>query len=553
MANWNLPTVNSLYTDFITEVKDRDTDVAKGLDPAIVTVTNPSTNMIRWNSASNKWQKYDGGSWNDLTATYAISISGTAGAVDWSDVTSTPTTLAGYGITDAQPLDSDLTAVAALSTTGLAVRTGAGTWATRSLTQPAAGLTISNSDGVSGSPTFALANDLLALESLASTGIARRTAASTWSVGTSIATAEIADDAVTYAKIQNVSATDRLLGRSTAGAGDIEEITCTAAGRALLDDANAAAQRATLDVPSNAEAVLDTVFDAKGDILTASAADTPARLAVGTDGYALTADSAQATGLAWAEFPLPRSYLAGLGLANNGTDATNDIDIAVGECRDSTNVVNLVLASALTKRLDAAWAVGTNQGGLDTGSIANTTYHVWLIKRSDTGVVDALFSTSVSAPTMPAGYDYKRRIGSFVRVGAAIQLFTQTGDEFLLTTPVLDVNDGSATAAAQTLTLGSVPTGLKLNAIVVAGLLFSSGNNQVYFSSLDQADSAPSTSVAPLFDTSAYNIGTSIFSTGRFTIRTNTSAQIRSRKVGSTTEVIKVVTHGWIDRRGRDD
>ena len=61
-----------------------------------------------------------------------------------------------------------------------------------------------------------------------------------------VGTTNIANDAVTYAKIQNVSATDKLLGRSTAGAGDIEEITCTAAGRALLDDADAAAQRTTL-------------------------------------------------------------------------------------------------------------------------------------------------------------------------------------------------------------------------------------------------------------------------------------------------------------------
>ena len=37
-------------------------------------------------------------------------------------------------------------------------------------------------------------------------------------------TADINGDQVTYAKIQNVSATDRLLGRDTAGAGDIEEI-----------------------------------------------------------------------------------------------------------------------------------------------------------------------------------------------------------------------------------------------------------------------------------------------------------------------------------------
>lgn len=56
----------------------------------------------------------------------------------------------------------------------------------------------------------------------------------------------IPNDTVTYAKIQNVSATDRLLGRSTAGAGDVEEIPCTAAGRALIDDANASAQRTTL-------------------------------------------------------------------------------------------------------------------------------------------------------------------------------------------------------------------------------------------------------------------------------------------------------------------
>lgn len=67
-------------------------------------------------------------------------------------------------------------------------------------------------------------------------------------VSNSGATWTIDNDAVTYAKMQDVSATDRLLGRSTAGAGNVEEITCTAAGRALLDDADAAAQRTTLGV-----------------------------------------------------------------------------------------------------------------------------------------------------------------------------------------------------------------------------------------------------------------------------------------------------------------
>lgn len=59
-----------------------------------------------------------------------------------------------------------------------------------------------------------------------------------------VTTAKIADGAVTYAKLQDASA-NVVLGR-TGTSGDVEEISCTAAGRALLDDADAAAQRTTL-------------------------------------------------------------------------------------------------------------------------------------------------------------------------------------------------------------------------------------------------------------------------------------------------------------------
>ena len=68
----------------------------------------------------------------------------------------------------------------------------------------------------------------------------------------SVTTAKLANDAVTYAKLQNVSATDRLLGRSSVGAGDVEEITCTAFGRSLIDDADAASARTTLSVQPTA-------------------------------------------------------------------------------------------------------------------------------------------------------------------------------------------------------------------------------------------------------------------------------------------------------------
>jgi hypothetical protein len=44
-----------------------------------------------------------------------------------------------------------------------------------------------------------------------------------------------------------------------------------------------------------------SLLDAKGDLIAASAADTPARLAVGTNGYILAADSSTSTGLRWLE------------------------------------------------------------------------------------------------------------------------------------------------------------------------------------------------------------------------------------------------------------
>lgn len=63
---------------------------------------------------------------------------------------------------------------------------------------------------------------------------------------TGLPTAGLLDDSVTYAKMQNISATDKLLGRATAGAGDVEEIALTAAARTVLDDTTVAAMATTL-------------------------------------------------------------------------------------------------------------------------------------------------------------------------------------------------------------------------------------------------------------------------------------------------------------------
>jgi hypothetical protein len=56
-------------------------------------------------------------------------------------------------------------------------------------------------------------------------------------------------------------------------------------------------------LPSVEGGIQPTIVDAKGDLITATAADTPARLAVGTNGQLLSADSTAATGLAWTAAP----------------------------------------------------------------------------------------------------------------------------------------------------------------------------------------------------------------------------------------------------------
>jgi hypothetical protein len=147
---------------------------------------------------------------------------------------------------------------------------------------------------------------------------------------------------------------------------------------------------------------------------------------------------------------LPPNHLSGLAIGNNTADTANDIDIYPGCCRDDTDAADIVIpipsggdtqTVALTKRLDAAWAAGNNQGGRDTGAIADQSYHVFVIRNPTTKVVDALFSHSLFTPTLPSGFTQFRRIGSINRRGAGgIIPFTQRGDDFEIKSPINDVS-----------------------------------------------------------------------------------------------------------------
>jgi hypothetical protein len=247
-------------------------------------------------------------------------------------------------------------------------------------------------------------------------------------------------------------------------------------------------------------------------------------------------------------------HLFGLGLSNNGTDAVNDIDIDAGEAASDdaaiADKVMMRLLSGLTKQIDATWAVGTNAGMRDSADTLTGAkwFHVFLIKRTDTGVVDIFASTSLT-PTLPTDYTHQRRIGSIRWSGSTILAFSQAGDEFLLGDAILDVDVTTVGGSAVLRTL-TVPTAIKVAALFNASTS-DTAIHIMYFSSPDQNDQAPvGSGAAPL--TSMSGVAGN-FGTGTFRVRTDTSAQIRSRAGAAGVDALRIATLGWIDRRGRDD
>jgi len=139
--------------------------------------------------------------------------------------------------------NSATTATDANTASAIVARDSSGDFSAGTITATLSG-NAATATKLSSTRTFALTGDV--------TGTVNSDLTSGASITASIGSGVIVDAdvnasaSIAFSKLANVSATDRLLGRSSAGAGAIEEITCTAAGRALLDDADAAAQRSTL-------------------------------------------------------------------------------------------------------------------------------------------------------------------------------------------------------------------------------------------------------------------------------------------------------------------
>jgi hypothetical protein len=294
------------------------------------------------------------------------------------------------------------------------------------------------------------------------------------------------------------------------------------------------------------ETGIGTVTDATPDtlartaILSSSNSDAAVSWAAGTRTISCTLP---ASGV------MPRGHIWGLTMSN-AADTANDITVAAGEARDENGNVDMVLPAAITKRLDAGWAVGDNQGGLNTGAEANSTwYEVHLIKRLDTGVVDVMFTTTGNRATLPANYTRQRRIGWIRNDGSGnILQFTQVDDHFTLTTQVNDVGV-TATVTATPVTLTAPPNSIARFRATATSNASVNGPIVTAFSEIVEGN------VTPADTTGIGSIGyldITGASAGHYELRVNPSSQIEhdsSAATGSPT--FDISTFGWIDRRGR--
>lgn len=240
---------------------------------------------------------------------------------------------------------------------------------------------------------------------------------------TKLGTTALADNAVTYAKLQNVSATDRLLGRSSAGAGNVEEIPLTAAGRALLDDADAATQRNTLGLGTFATQNANNVAITGGTI-TGGTITGITDLAV-ADGGTGASDAATArSNLGVAIGTNVQAYDAGL---NSIAGLTTAADQTIYTTSADTYAVTGLTAAGRALIDDADAAAQRTTLGLGSVATANQVSTAQIQDDAVTAAKLAHESTVDFVTTLPASGDY---LGQLARVTGDNKLYCWDGSSW---------------------------------------------------------------------------------------------------------------------------
>jgi hypothetical protein len=252
--------------------------------------------------------------------------------------------------------------------------------------------------------------------------------------------------------------------------------------------------------------------------------------------------------------PFIRGYIDGLITEVSGTDASHDIGINPGVGSNSLDTDDrlVVLSSLLWKKIDAAWAVGTNQGGMATGSVAAfTEYNLILIQNDLSDAVDVMFDVSATGANVPANWTATRRIGSVFTDGSSnIILYAQHGDYFRFTNSVLDLSDATGTLGTYQTATVRVPPG-QLGHFFVYGDVGTSTQCIVYLREGSDVGTGLNVAVTLVADAAG---STTRLSGGMVFLPVDASSQVdyTLSGAGGTWGTYVIYTWGWMDDRGRN-
>lgn len=148
MADWSLPTIDSLYVDVLDAIKDR-ADSQATLFGDGVTWTNLPTNTIRWSSSNDRFELWNGSTWNNLSSALTGSLKA---ANNLNDLASAATARSNLGLgaiaLEASPLSITKGGTGETSAAGARTALGLGTLSTQNL----------NSVGITGGDISNLAS-----------------------------------------------------------------------------------------------------------------------------------------------------------------------------------------------------------------------------------------------------------------------------------------------------------------------------------------------------------------------------------------------------------
>lgn len=259
---------------------------------------------------------------------------------------------------------------------------------------------------------------------------------------------------------------------------------------------------------------------------------------------------------------LPSGHIYGCIVANSAGDVTNDLDFGAGECRDSTNAVNITCPAMAGKRIDAGWTAGAAGGLRNSGAaLADVTYHLYAVMTA-AGVVDYYAHTSLVVATVltalqaeagGASYVYARRVDSWNRVAGALQLKVRDGDNVVFLAGTLDITTNNPGTSAVTDDLPSMPDGLQVIADLILAYDFNNtADGTCLITDLAATDVAPVAGTATQGQVICPTNAGSAFIAAPVRVRTNTTKQIRYRASASAAGMdIRVTARGYTDTRGR--